>query len=311
MSFFGLFEDKLSDRSQVHFDLAKIHLDKGNFLQALHELDQIESKEKENTQVKELHAQIDSDMEETLTEEQEREEIVVASNSDEWAILRTPDFDQERVKEYTDQGYSIESVCYGDEWVFVFRAASEESSHQEFMLIEEFAEDSFAEYLGESYYITQAASDGEIWFFVMEQRTDWQDQFWIVSPGEVPREELKEWESQGYFINILFEANNVYFGSAAQLEESLALDTTKSEDDPLDIIQEIWSEDKWIARMFYLNESLLYFYSNDPAIADQGVVTKEDFPASELAERLDDGSEVAQLLYTNVGWFALTEKKKS
>jgi hypothetical protein len=275
-------------------------------------LDQIEVKEKENAKVKELQEQIQLELDESLDEGQEgSDEAVVTSTSEDWAILRTPEFDQERIQEYTDQGYFIESVCYGDEWVFVFRVSAEDSIPQEYMLLEEFAEDSFAEYHGESYYITQAASDGELWFFVLEQRTEWQDQFWIVSPGEVPRDELKEWESQGCFINILLEANNVYFSTAAQLEESLALDTTKSENDPLEIIQNIWNEDKWIARMFYLGESFLFFYSNDPVISDQGLVTKEDFPATELAERLDDGNEVAQMLYTNFGWLALTQKKKS
>jgi hypothetical protein len=310
MSFFGLFEDRLSDRSQIQFDLAKIHLDKENFLQALDTLDQVEATEQEHAAVKALRAQIHEELDASLDEANDADSFSVTEMSGNRIVIEMAGFDQERIQEYTDKGYIVESCAYGETWVIVLCFNEDSDYTQEFMLLESFTEESFNEYHAAGYYITQGASDGERWFFVFEQHDDWQDQFWIASPGEVPRKELKEWEEAGYWINILLEANDHYFGTAVQLEESVSFDSQKSQDDPADCVPAIWDEGKWIARMYSIEGNILYFYHKDEQIEIQGVSIGAPFPYDQLEERYKEGQSIEQLLYTSFGWVVLTQKKK-
>ncbi|MEQ8909620.1 MAG: hypothetical protein RIC95_10540 [Vicingaceae bacterium] len=307
--------DKLSDQAQVKFDLASMYLQNGQLLQASKAINEAEELEPDSEKVKALKIEIEESFDKIPEDDFDVEEVSddPIDESQEWFILRMEVFEQEKVQTYTQAGYRVESVAYGDnQWVMVLRKSVNVENTQEYVLVEEFGEALFTEYFEDGYFIEQGVSDGTDWFFVLELREDWLDQFWIVSPNEFPKQEIETWEENGYFLNLLFEQNQTYFACAAESKQEMPqLTSNHTDEDPNEFVGLLWKNGQWLIRLFYSKSNFIFYHREDPTILDQSLLVSDQFPEEELSECINDGDSIAQMCYGNQKWVLLTEKKKS
>lgn len=310
-------QDKLSDLGQIKYDLAQIHLEKGQLLEASSAIQEAKESDPDSEKVKALALEIETALQENGGEKtiQEEEQLMSSEEENEeladWFIYRTTEFDQELVQQYTEQGYEIESVACGNEWVIVFRMAENGENQQSYLLVEEFGEETFKEHFESGYYITKGASDGTNWLFVMESREDWVDQYWLFNPTAFPKDQLEEWEKENCLINLVIELGDVYFVCAAVLKDtSRAIISNKTDEKPSELVSHIWNNDQWLIRIFFFQDYYFLYQSEDVEIDDQSFIGGDIFPESELNEYMAEGYRVSQMCYGSEGWCVLTEKKK-
>lgn len=313
MSFFGsLFHgDKLSDRSQIHFDLAKIYLAKGRFVEALASLDKVARNEQDSDPVLKLRNEILRGLEQSERESGMAEgpprEVRAFDHPNAFHILRFDALSEDRLRPYTEDGYEVEAVCHGDgQWVVVLRLTPDRRNRQKYVFITGFHNDTFAEHHAEGLSITQVASDGTLWFFVLDERPDWEDQLWVYSPNEYPQAELERWERDGLFIHTLFEHDNTFFICAVRTQESVPLERFESKTPPTDAIDRVWDEDKWLERLFWVKGRLIYVYGDDSSVRGQNILTHPTFPQAALEEKLREGHVTEQILHGPQGWIVIS-----
>lgn len=315
MSLFSSFfyNKKLSNRSQIHFDLAEIYYNKGRYEKALEEINQVTKEDIEIKKVKELREIIIEELEEAEVYAQEKtEEIEFTVEDGSILMLRMNPFDFNILEEKTSDNFYVESVNHGHEWVFVLRKIDGTKKKQKYKLVTFFNSDTFSQNETQKFYVTQAASDGEQWFFVLEENEDWEEQFWIMSPEEFPKEELKLWESNAYFINLLLEKDNIYFATAVQLVNKKNTIELEYWEEPINkLIAKIWDDEKWVERLFEIGEGNLYYETENALITDQSFLTDATFPVKELKTRLEEGHFIKQIWYANENWMIITQRNQN
>jgi SpoVK/Ycf46/Vps4 family AAA+-type ATPase len=311
MSFFGHFykNDELSENNKVHFDLARKYYDNEVYEKALNELLLIESEERKKESVEVLHQAILFELEKvfrhnnTLTEDLE-----VKNESGHTIITKTKSLYESKVQNLLTDQYRVEHVNFDHEWIFVLSKKAGKEYKQRYLIVDSFNEDTFTTNVEQNFFISSAASDGETWFFVLEEKSSWKDQYWILSPNEVPLNELRQWQNEKLLINLFFESNDMYFASSVQPKKKLSDHILiQSNKDFITVLEEEWEQKNWINQIFVINSEVFYNTTKNQKIKNQSALVNDTFPEEELKAKLDENKTIKFLHFNNGKWFLLTE----
>lgn len=309
MSFFGsLFGRDLPKEAQVKHDLALIHLEKGNYSKALELLVEAEAIEPGHDDLKALRAKI-----ETATEGIENEEYPTDGNrlEDPWHALWYDEFDQNEVQMFTENGFRIENVAFGEgRWYLLLRHQQEGDPEQRYLWIDGLDNNTFNEYFEARFAISTMAHDGENWFFVFEERPDADFQAWTFSPDQFPKEELKDWESDNGRIEQLYDFDGNYFTSATFPNTLEHYELKRFKELPEEFIGELWENDKYVDKIFCVSENIYLVVGSHADWDDQGYMTRTEYPAVDLLEKMRAGYSIGNLFYYDGLWYIFYHRKK-
>lgn len=311
MSFFNNFlnSDELSENNQVHFDLARIYYEKQDYEKGLKEILLIQPNERKKESVRVLHDLILSELEKIFRQNNVLEkDIIVQNEMVKTIVTKTSSCNDEKIQNLLADNYCIEHVVFANEWFFILSKRKRVEQKQRYQVIQSFNENTFSTNIEQNYFITKGASDGSTWFFVFEEKQNWKDQYWVVSPNEIPMNELRNWQNEKYLINLFFESNNIYFVSGVNTSrQKNSGKLSQSSEDLVTVSEKEWSQNNWIDQLFLIDTQLFYNTNQYEKIKNQHVLVDEVFPEDEIRSKLEEKQVVKFLDFKNGKWIVLTE----
>jgi SpoVK/Ycf46/Vps4 family AAA+-type ATPase len=301
MSIFDfIFRKDLSEEAQVLHNLAREQLSKGNIKKASVLLEEAIGLDGEHEDL------------ESLAKDIEKARVSVSnayqnfSEDDPWVILVLEEFDLEQVQKYTEGKFLVEQVTVANgNWHIVLRHRNQNEEEQRYLNVEALNDNTFNEYIKAGYTIKNFGYDHREWFFVFEHEPEIRNQAWTFSPGQFPKEELKDWEKTDGRILHLVDMYGDYFTLASFPNRLLDYRIESFKKFPEEKIDEYWAEDIYIDYLAYVQGKYLLFSSKQPGLHNQGYYIDGEFPGKYILEKMKKGHSIKHLSFRDGQWFVL------